>query len=137
MHRKLDAYSGYGIRCNSPAKKVVSLDISLIKKYFRKNKNKEQKRGKGRRKYLFTVTNVGLREWERKKDHKGRKEEINLKNNKLVHQHFDDKLVMLGQLPNWQIFLLTFKSSLATSAEMLDFTDQTNGRTNMSTFLYI
>lgn len=68
----------------------------------------------------------------------GKKREwINFKNDKLVHRHFDEKLVLWSQLPNRQSFLMAFQSSLAMLATTLDFTDHTNDRTNMSPFLHI
>lgn len=76
-------------------------------------------------------------EEEGKKEHRGRKEGINYKNEKLVHRHFNGKLVLPSQLPNWQSFLMTFQSSLVMSAETLDFTNQTNDKINMLAFLHI
>ena len=53
----------------------------------RKKKHKKRKRGKGHWKYFLC--------WPKreKKEHRGRKEGINFKNNKLFHRRFNDKLV--------------------------------------------
>lgn len=55
-----------------------------------------------------------------KKKRKNRKikEEINSKNNKLVYQYFNNKLVLSSQLSNWQYFLMTFQFLLVTSTKI-------------------
>lgn len=78
---------------------------------------RESKRRVAENIFLWWPEIVQEKEKKKRKNRKI-KEEINSKNNKLVYQYFNNKLVLSGQLSNWQYFLMTFQFLLVTSTKI-------------------